>query len=1069
MNLETLSACRKIWSHYMAFCEPGDDHPKIVTQVKQVCSKYMEHWHIPRDAPPKVHLPSLTASFGTSIGRADLITLYHMNQYWTRGVTDVNDEPNQPFVNPLFVYTQIAHDKFILERDTTPLTIFHLRGAGEHCERMGIVSHNLAKVVASAKQQFQDWCEAFREFVGDPRDPRDEGPKGKLVIRFAAADPITFCLDLQKSLPDSIFKNYAGLSSMWSGVPIVINDEDRIAQFNTIDTASLIDDVGCINLLLATVPLLHTGPATTLTTTSYGRPFTEETKLLDHYLCGHKIFMYHVFGVAPLAYVTCTSPIGLLQDTAGISSPFGAGPECVISQIVWKFPWSGDSVSNVRKPTKVSMAATELNDIILKVFLRMLKDPDALRLDDTVSADYYRRVYRRRYNAVSYAAFLAFAKRRIDGDWDTILKKSHHFWEYDLETQFQLHLFGVYTFPQFVDEMRQAADSARASYRHDPSFDNPLGLKYVVLTVPSKSLRGMYNDLRQRSGKYNLDICYYQGERSETPYRQGHSNIRYDRVNHVSCFVPISGKLSISGDDKTGRIIESECVQWGGHLNDEREDFPDLHLVFYLPAALIPVFTNPKEEDHIIRFGWDPERHTRDDFGNGHRRRNRGFEASHPFDLKAIFKTTFTDAQHVHFLESIEGFETPILANADTKKPPSNGRRLPVLSTKDANPAYWLRLPLPSHPGGGSAGGPLFFPFHTGVESSCAVSVDYKSNSFEVQFPFPVTVNPSTHRHNKQGPDWLDVHIPLSTADWFVGGYANNPFALGLDSDTGAICSWNLPIVNFANLPVVGTSASPGRTELNMFYSQMISDRDIAGTGNTELRIFRDNFATLLQNLGSTPRIPGVFAISSKNVVRYYFFVTDVYMDDATHSIAVEAFMYEPTPEQRAKRAQKLIKNLDVKVYTVSEIQSEYWQRMIPSLVERCRDWEHRERCEYRQGIELGKLCTCGKGRPNAKFTAKEEWSEFASNVTRCAISPIFAAPFIEETRDGTLDFLGVMRGTPLVGTGPVDPKSCAVCTSTRDPKKCARCGEIYYCGKECQKADWKRHKGECRTATSSF
>ena len=37
----------------------------------------------------------------------------------------------------------------------------------------------------------------------------------------------------------------------------------------------------------------------------------------------------------------------------------------------------------------------------------------------------------------------------------------------------------------------------------------------------------------------------------------------------------------------------------------------------------------------------------------------------------------------------------------------------------------------------------------------------------------------------------------------------------------------------------------------------------------------------------------------------------------------------------------------------------------------------------------------------------------------------------------------------------------CAVC-STPCSKRCQRCNEIAYCGKECQTADWRRHKREC-------
>ncbi|KAF8992050.1 hypothetical protein BDQ17DRAFT_1370030 [Cyathus striatus] len=42
----------------------------------------------------------------------------------------------------------------------------------------------------------------------------------------------------------------------------------------------------------------------------------------------------------------------------------------------------------------------------------------------------------------------------------------------------------------------------------------------------------------------------------------------------------------------------------------------------------------------------------------------------------------------------------------------------------------------------------------------------------------------------------------------------------------------------------------------------------------------------------------------------------------------------------------------------------------------------------------------------------------------------------------------------------------CAHCTNKGNPtlKKCSGCRQIKYCSKECQKADWKRHKRECRS-----
>jgi hypothetical protein len=204
MNIETLSACRKIWSNYKDYSSFPDNYSQVAAQVYQVSSKYEQHLHLPTDGlRPPVHYPSVTASFCISWGKADPVTPIVLTQYWSCGVTNLNDRPNERFINPLFVYTRIAHDKFILEPDTTPLTIFPLRGAGEQCEMtIAGIYDSLYKLAASAKTQFRAWCEAFREFVESPAG--DERANGKLVVRFVAADPITFCVALQKGLPDSI-------------------------------------------------------------------------------------------------------------------------------------------------------------------------------------------------------------------------------------------------------------------------------------------------------------------------------------------------------------------------------------------------------------------------------------------------------------------------------------------------------------------------------------------------------------------------------------------------------------------------------------------------------------------------------------------------------------------------------------------------------------------------------------------------------------------------------------------------------------------------------------------------
>ena len=47
--------------------------------------------------------------------------------------------------------------------------------------------------------------------------------------------------------------------------------------------------------------------------------------------------------------------------------------------------------------------------------------------------------------------------------------------------------------------------------------------------------------------------------------------------------------------------------------------------------------------------------------------------------------------------------------------------------------------------------------------------------------------------------------------------------------------------------------------------------------------------------------------------------------------------------------------------------------------------------------------------------------------------------------------------------------RQCAACGiwqthSSKKLERCSKCLLVYYCGKECQRKDWRKHKGGCGT-----
>ena len=141
-------------------------------------------------------------------------------------------------------------------------------------------------------------------------------------------------------------------------------------------------------------------------------------------------------------------------------------------------------------------------------------------------------------------------------------------------------------------------------------------------------------------------------------------------------------------------------------------------------------------------------------------------------------------------------------------------------------------------------------------------------------------------------------------------------------------------------------------------------------------------------------------------------------------------------------------------------------------MAERCRDWEHSETCEFTVGetildVEDGKspFCSCGIGKVQEDFR-KGQWKDISQHVTRVAITPIFAVPYMEPAKTVFGEFTAGstivrkrLRDTKL---GPV----CQVC-GNGGQKKCSRCEEVYYCSRECQIKDWQNHKPACRRPVS--
>jgi hypothetical protein len=82
--------------------------------------------------------------------------------------------------------------------------------------------------------------------------------------------------------------------------------------------------------------------------------------------------------------------------------------------------------------------------------------------------------------------------------------------------------------------------------------------------------------------------------------------------------------------------------------------------------------------------------------------------------------------------------------------------------------------------------------------------------------------------------------------------------------------------------------------------------------------------------------------------------------------------------------------------------------------------------------------------------------------------SPVPSGADDESFRPGELVSAMTGQGSiPATGSGrwesPKPPPACATCQNDHDDlQRCSRCLLVFYCSRECQKADWPRHKAVC-------
>jgi hypothetical protein len=952
-------------------------------------------------------------------------------RYWETGAVDfpLVDRTSRPHSNPLFIYSQAGGNVLALQHQISPLPGFHLGLSLSTLTNDSPYYHEpfdggpLNKAVETSKVQFQTWCSSFRRLIRASR-----GTHAKVLrIRFLISDPVSFCVALNQLKTGESGQIANRYSRSGAARPLVLNNQDYRADskdpapfsFDVVDASSLVDSMGFINLMPSVIPLLSNRSAVVYTNTII-LASENEKHILSSMLCTPDInTMCALFGIVPTVYISGLTTRGYHQDNASAHHD----STVVFSRITWRFTTSSDPVVDLNYANPICSPKL-FAKFLSSIFVRML----ASRIQNA-NIPIYRPPS---YTVASFALFLRFLQQRVNVSWDDTVKwlmEELTFYSgfllmiYELRIYF--HLFGVCELglAAAIDPLPPALhDKSPVLARH------PLPETIaIVVSIPRDTLDYICDKVSESGHPFCLRFWL-------------HVSFGILVAHSFVCAQPIFGKL-IATEDGEQCSIEEDIKGWHGSS--------DLHICTYFPTALL---TKDFVDRAIFSIRLSPELKTRNTF-----------EEDFGRDLE-VYMAEFNNS-NIRFFSSLPGLAIPL---PDT----SHGRNDKIaVRTTDvaiANPQlnfelknFTTRIEL-AHGSGNHQSLKDRATVTITQNSPCTMTVRYSTFEHICNFPFPVAGKaPRLRVSRKEG--WMEIIVPLVSP--LTQRNTDSPL-FPLHIADSSVSTWNLPYINFRQLPSLDLSDVNLPFWLQLHNLSMFTDRELG------LRHEKRDLVTNFKNSIHAMLQPTTCLVSLKSESStMYFFLSGMYLDLDSHSVVRMAHVLPATPESKQK-------NVKVQI-TLTEAEMAIWKSSLPAMAERCRDWEHTESCEYRKDFKIQglELCSCGKGKFDGSFSFPDGWPDIKSHVTRIAISPVFCTPYLEPTRglfsssEGTRYLKNPASLEPIIDSSEFAdiPKStaeqvgrrCKIC-GKESAKKCGKCSRVSYCSKECQAQDWKTHKSVC-------
>lgn len=1021
---------------------------------------------------------------------------YVYREFWKTGVVAGNSDDlsrlnGKGEVNPMFAVSSAASRDFAVHYGAEPLLGFHLPEAfqEEIPKKRGAASELAKRAVAIAKSQFKAWCENFSDYVSNDR----------VHVSFFCGEALALSHDLQLAITLDQKRGHVARTYVkpWSACPLLLDGNvNRNASgdlhcdpFHVIDTSNVGDHVGFINILSATAPLLLRNASSVLYTESLLMASKEVSASLSTLLGSDVATFSLLIGLAPSGLLTGVTLDAVSNETALFT--FVQGDTNRQKQyrlrVSWKHPqYSDPSVvgllgSSTRSDLQVRFEAKDLADYLFDIYKTMFAHEDLSKLTAQVarmsvgqfSPDL------QRYTRAGMAALLRLVRATVQVDWEQTM----HLFENHLDTDrslivgsnslqelyMHLHISGAWTNKCLQSSPNQLRSGFGLSLRPASgeygilAADNSPSVVQLVLVVPREKLTVFTGKTPDAIGTPALHVSVTQ------------INGQNQFENSFYSFQAFFGNVVYDDSTKNASIVDEDEHGWLGSA--------DLVVTCAVPA--FGLLIGPKSGIRAaLKINTTPENHMR--FG-------------HLGMRMAVFETGFNDAKRFFVCRDAPKLDTlrSSLRQKEWIKQVSSQNQSSFHTLVKLNAGH-RATHLQSHmdfPKDSAESKALSTGAVVTVIECSPSTVNLRIGSYlerQVIFPFPIQGSQSKTRVARKS-SWIEVEVPIFTA--LDGDRFDSWTQMVFESGRPPLC-WSIPRVNLDLQPLVTFPKKADSSWLRTFMGTTLSDAedslnklDQATTTNAKLDLKQSLNVLFLTFAGLNERSNGprkTFQLALETTGAHtLIFATGIHHDLDLGSVVMEAYVVPFT----IPRVKELLEPLNALHMTepsairVSNDESILWKRMLPALAERCRTWEHKSTCEYRNkgaplSTEEGKspLCSCGEGKISGAELAKlglKEWAPFAKYAVRVAIAPIFPVPYIESSMSDILKKSQTARSQHAGNSVPTSTgqtskpagavAKCDHCGKTGDGLQvCGGCRKVRYCGPECQKAARKAHKRDC-------